>query len=115
MIPSLFTLGKRFFHITQTVKATSVEGPSGWTGKAGHGSYKRFKYIALVNLIVIAALTYKNLVEKVERRERPPFVRYEYMRIRSKRFPWGEGDKSLFHNPHTNAISSGYEEIVDEP
>lgn len=28
---------------------------------------------------------------------RPEFVKYEYLRVRNKRFPWGEGNKSLFH------------------
>lgn len=28
---------------------------------------------------------------------RPDFVQYDYLRVRTKRFPWGEGNKSLFH------------------
>lgn len=39
----------------------------------------------------------------------PPFVKYEYLRRRNKRFPWGDGKRSLFHNPHANPLPEGSE------
>ncbi|CAF4932315.1 cytochrome c oxidase subunit 6A1, mitochondrial-like [Pieris napi] len=83
--------------------ATAGGHGGGWKFWRGISFFVGFPAVALGMLNAY-------LAHQEEHHERPPFVAYEYMRIRSKRFPWGDGQKSLFHNPHVNPLPSGYED-----
>ncbi|XP_058463268.1 cytochrome c oxidase subunit 6A1, mitochondrial-like [Malaya genurostris] len=87
------------------------EGSSGGTGAGGSGGggAKLWKKLTFFVALPALGLAMANAYLKHEEQERPEFVPYEYMRIRHKRFPWGDGKRSFFHNPHNNPLPDGYE------
>ncbi|XP_049278418.1 cytochrome c oxidase subunit 6A, mitochondrial [Anopheles maculipalpis] len=98
--------------ISQSIaRNAQVGGPS---AVAGHeaGGYKVWKKLSFFVAMPAVGLCMLNAYLKHQEEHghpQPEFVKYEHLRIRNKRFPWGEGNKSLFHNPHTNALPDGYE------
>lgn len=76
-----------------------------------------WRYISLFVAVPGVCLTAYNSWTKeeehhhhVEEHGRPEFVPYTHLRVRSKPFPWGDGNHSLFHNPESNPLPDGYEE-----
>lgn len=95
---------------TSARRSVQVEGPSAVSGQH-EGGYKIWKnitfFLAFPSILLCGVNCY--LSHKNAHHEPPEFVKYEHLRIRTKRFPWGDGNRSLFHNPHVNALPDGYE------
>jgi len=90
---------------------------------AGHeagahvGGMKRWKLLSFFIAVPGVAACWMNaqMLEKAEHEsfERPEFVAYDHLRRRTKKFPWGDGNHSLFHNAHVNALPEGFEEEAE--
>ncbi|KAI9563507.1 hypothetical protein GHT06_010970 [Daphnia sinensis] len=97
--------------VSRAISTTRVA--SGQAAVSGHqDGWKLWRKLTFLVALPGVALCMLNVylgLDDAEAHSAPPFVPYEYMRIRNKRFPWGDGQKSLFHNPHVNALPSGYE------
>nr|XP_022900316.1 cytochrome c oxidase subunit 6A2, mitochondrial-like [Onthophagus taurus] len=99
---------RRYLATTAAKNAVRVEGPSAVSG--GHeGGFKMWRSLSFFVAFPAIALCGVNCYITHEHLDAPEFVKYDHLRLRSKRFPWGDGQKSLFHNPHTNALPDGYE------
>ncbi|KAK4307049.1 hypothetical protein Pmani_021163 [Petrolisthes manimaculis] len=71
------------------------------------GGARQWKLVSILVAFPAIGLGMFNAFAGGAHHERPEFIPYEHLRIRTKRFPWGDGQKTLFHNPHLNALPDG--------
>ncbi|XP_055371345.1 cytochrome c oxidase subunit 6A2, mitochondrial [Condylostylus longicornis] len=97
-------------NISTSLRA-SAAGPSAVAGDhaGGYKLWKRLSFFVALPSVGLCMLNTYLEHQKEHGHPRPEFKKYDHLRIRTKRFPWGEGQKSFFHNPHVNALPDGYE------
>ncbi|CAG2179405.1 unnamed protein product [Oppiella nova] len=104
----------------ELVLRSAMRWMSGAGGHAGHqpnpGLWQKVFLLVCIPAIGLSGLnTYLVEKEHHEHFHRPEFKPYEYMRIRTKPFPWGDGQRTLFHNPKVNPLPDGWEELPEDP
>ncbi|XP_077571149.1 cytochrome c oxidase subunit 6A1, mitochondrial [Stigmatopora nigra] len=93
--------------LTQTRRQLSAAAAGGH-GEQAARTWKILTFVVALPGVAVCMLN-MYLKEQQHSHEQPEFVPYSHLRIRTKRFPWGDGNKSLFHNAHLNALPDGYE------
>jgi len=106
----------RFSSFARRYATSSVPNASHYTHhqlaevELAHSTAKTWKmvsyFVAVPAVLLTTANTYAVSLEEAkhesEHEHHEPVHYGTYMRIRTKPFPWGDGDHSLFHNDHTN-------------
>jgi len=76
------------------------------THVANAKKWKMLTFFGAIPVVVLVGIyVYLDVSAEHGHHERKPYVPYEYLRIRTKRFPWG--DNSLFHNPAVQVGPNG--------
>ncbi|XP_047427679.1 cytochrome c oxidase subunit 6A, mitochondrial [Mugil cephalus] len=88
--------------------ARRVLAAASHSGGDGARTWKILTFVlALPGVAVCMVNAYMKMQEHPH--GQPDFVPYAHLRLRTKKFPWGDGNHTLFHNSHTNALPDGYE------
>merc|ERR1712002_74620 len=107
----LFAMASAFASLARRAFSSSAIRNSAGAADTPHaGGMRQWKILSFVVALPGVGLCLLNAILSHHEHEQPEFIAYEHLRIRIKRFPWGDGRKSLFHNPHVNALPDGYEE-----
>uniref|UniRef100_A0A1E1XTP6 Cytochrome c oxidase subunit n=1 Tax=Amblyomma sculptum TaxID=1581419 RepID=A0A1E1XTP6_AMBSC len=79
--------------------------------EAGQLLWKRLTFFVAFPAIALCGINvYLAEKEHAHLFHRPEYRPYEYLHVRTKRYPWGDGNHTIFHNPKKNWVPGGYEE-----
>lgn len=114
--------------LSKTFRQTALTGRLAdrmrlFSSKASHGGHddnshlmwkKLFFFVACPAIVICTIHTFIAEMEHREHWRRPPYVPYEFRNVRIKKFPWGDGNHSLFHHKVFNPLPTGYEPLSPE-
>nr|ABY55253.1 cytochrome c oxidase subunit VIa polypeptide 1 [Oncorhynchus masou formosanus] len=111
-----------FGRISQALLRSSIIQTRQLSASAAHShgeqTARTWKILSFVVALPGVAVCMLNMYLKMQRHAahhvEPEFVPYSHLRIRSKRFPWGDGNKSLFHNPEVNASLMAMKDVKND-
>ncbi|XP_047236308.1 cytochrome c oxidase subunit 6A, mitochondrial [Girardinichthys multiradiatus] len=95
--------------LTQTRRQLSAAAAAGGHGEQSAKTWKILSFVVALPAVAVCMLNTFLKEKEHSHHEQLEFVPYTHLRIRTKRFPWGDGNKTLFHNTHVNALPDGYE------
>merc|ERR1711881_807675 len=105
---------KMLFQRALQLSLTRVPARSMGAGatKKSKDMWKMLSYTAVPLAVLGTALfVYKREQAHLAHYTRPEHKEYPWMWIRNKKYPWGDGYHSFFHNSHVNGVyGKGYEE-----
>ncbi|KAL1478251.1 hypothetical protein MTO96_016435 [Rhipicephalus appendiculatus] len=104
------TLRQAFRNFSKSAARFSQHGDA-HSHAAGELLWKRLSFFVAFPAIALCGLNvYLAEVEHMKHYHRPEYHPYEYIHIRTKKYPWGDGNRGIFFNPKKNWVPGGYVE-----